>query len=207
MRKRRLKGILYCSLALIVIEFPTYAKAENEAPFAADRLSLQVLAGALYSPFTSLFPEVPDLDYFQTNMRLGWMLDSPGEGSSLLRGNYEAVFELTNSYVFKGAGSFISGFNALVRYNFVQRDAWVVPYVQTGAGIAYNDVYKDRNQRAVGQAVEFLLNLSVGMRFLLAENWSIDAEGIYQHISNAGLADRNEGNNAIGGLLGFTCYF
>ena len=38
-------------------------------------------------------------------------------------------------------------------------------------------------------------------------DWSLNAEGIYQHVSNANTSDRNVGLNALVGLLGFSRAF
>jgi Lipid A 3-O-deacylase (PagL) len=176
--------------------------------FREDGKSLQFIAGVFTSPvLTVLFPKTQDFEYAQVNVRIGWMLNAPQDEPSILRGNYEALFELTNSAVLKGSGNYIGGFNLLLRYNFVQPGAWMVPYIQGSAGIVYNDVYKDGNQLAIGEAVEFMLGLAGGLHFFVRSNWSIDMEVAYQHISNAGLAHRNDGNNAAGAFLGFTCHF
>lgn len=187
-----------------------YDPAEGRQPFAfrEDAKSLQLMAGAYSAPIlTVLFPKTHNLEYAQINVRLGWMLNAPEDKPSILRGNYEALFELTNSAVLKGAGNYIGGFNLMLRYNFIQPGAWVVPYLQGSAGIVYNDVYKNNSQLAIGEAVEFMLGLAGGVHFFIKRNWSVDIEVNYQHISNAGLAHRNDGNNAAGVLLGFTYFF
>ena len=69
------------------------------------------------------------------------------------------------------------------------------------------DAYHDPNQRAIGQAVEFYLHAEVGLKCMIAPNLSLDIEGGLQHISNAGLASRNYGVNALGGSIGLTYYF
>jgi len=69
----------------------------------------------------------------------------------------------------------------------------LTPYIQVGAGIVYNDVYKDRTQNIIGQSIEFTLRGGLGFRFMITDFWSIDLEGALEHISNAGLSDRNAG--------------
>jgi lipid A 3-O-deacylase len=222
MKVKSFKREICIGCVLIAFLFPTRAGASSlegggamaaeesglTEAFSKGRFSFQSVAGVFFSPvFTSLFPRTAELNYTQLNLRLGRMLNDPRGGDSLWRGNFEAVFELTNSYVYKGPGNYIGGFNLLLRYNFIQPEAWAVPYLQIGAGIVYNDVYKDLDQRAIGQAIEFMLSLSLGSRFFLSNRWSIDVEAIYQHISNAGMDERNRGNNATGGLIGLTYYF
>ncbi len=42
---------------------------------------------------------------------------------------------------------------------------------------------------------------------MITPDLSLDIEGGLQHISNAGLANRNLGVNAFGGSIGLTYYF
>jgi len=70
-----------------------------------------------------------------------------------------------------------------------------------------NDAYKDETQGLIGQALEFSLQTSVGLRFPVSKDWSVDLEGMFHHISNAGLDDRNVGVNAGGIFVGATYRF
>ena len=90
----------------------------------------------------------------------------------------------------------------LLRYNLVQPDSRVVPYIQLGVGAVLTDAYKDQSQSAIGQALEFTPQGSVGFRYHINPTWSFDVEGMYHHISNARLAKRNDGINAWGAFFG-----
>ena len=48
---------------------------------------------------------------------------------------------------------------------------------------------------------------SIGLRYFIARNWTLDVEATFQHISNAYFDERNESTNAVGGLLGVTYFF
>lgn len=146
------------------------------------------------------------MDYWQTNLRFGWMLTDLYDKKSFWRGNFEALFEFTYSYIYKGPGNHIGGITGLVRYNFVQPHLRLVPYFQAGVGVVYTNAYKDLDS-GIGQAIEFTLQSSIGARYFLKKKLSIDAEAMFHHISNAGLADRNKGINAFGGFLGITYFF
>ncbi|MDX6767495.1 MAG: acyloxyacyl hydrolase [Candidatus Methylacidiphilales bacterium] len=182
------------------------APALNEPRFVEDRISVQAVTGALFSG-TGIGPKIPTFNYAQTNLRLGWMLNTPNPEGGFFAGNWEALAELSASGVFDGFGSVVIGPTALVRYNFVQPNWKVVPYVQAGAGIVYTDAYEDDNQQAIGQAIEFTPQASVGFKFLVNEEWSVDLEGMFHHISNASIAERNHGVNALGGFIGATYNF
>ena len=174
--------------------------------FIKERLSLQLVSGILSA---TKFPNdhVHTLDYWQTNLRFGLTLNEPGSGGSLLRGNFEALFEVTYSLIYEGAGNYLGGATALIRYNFVQPAANFIPYMQAGAGIVFTDAYKDTSQDAIGQAIEFTPQASLGFRYLIHPNWSLDAEAMFHHISNANLGSRNDGINAFGGFIGVTYFF
>lgn len=64
-----------------------------------------------------------------------------------------------------------------------------MPYWQLGIGLVASDVSRDQSQRIIGRTVEFMLPSGFGFRFLVDSRWSIDLEGVYQHISNADTAD------------------
>lgn len=172
--------------------------------FVEDRISVQLVSGALFS--TGIGPRIKEINYQQNNIRLGWMLNTPSLNHPL-SGNFELLLELSGSAIMSSYGDVIIGPTALARYNFVQPDWWAVPYIQLGAGVVYTDAYEDKDQNAIGQAVEFTPQASVGSRFLISQNWSVDAEFMYHHISNASMANRNLGSNALGGFLGVSYFF
>ena len=57
------------------------------------------------------------------------------------------------------------------------------------------------------EAIEFTPQASLGLHYLINKKWSIDAEAMLHHISNAGLSERNRGINALGGFIGLTYFF
>jgi hypothetical protein len=180
--------------------------------FVEDRITLEYMAGAMFSP-CGVGPVAPVFNYQQNNVRLGWMLDSPdswGPQAGIddpLRGSFEAILEATGSYVWHSFGTYMVGITGLVRYNFVQPNWVVVPYIQGGAGIIYTNARNWSNQDAIGGNWEFTPQFAGGLKFLLDKNWTFNIEGSFQHISNANTSARNEGVNAYGGFVGFTYVF
>ena len=165
------------------------------------------MTGALFAHRFLVQTHRQKLEYVQTNLRFGWMLNTPSEKEWFLRGNFEALFEATYSRILDGFGNYFFGITALIRYNFVQPDAKLMPYFQVGAGVVHTDADKDTTQKLVGQSIEFTPQASVGLRYLLAKDWSFDAELMFHHVSNGGLAERNIGLNSFGGFIGFTYSF
>jgi hypothetical protein len=174
--------------------------------YTEDRVSFQVLGGSLFSS-DSIGPDAPSFNYAQANLRMGWMLNTPGAWRYVPGGNLEVLLELTNSAIYKGPGDYMGGLRTIMRYNLVRPDWSFTPYFQVGLGIIYNDAYKDRTQDAIGKSIEFAPNAGLGCRYLISRKWSIDAEAVYEHISNAGRSHRNDGMNSFGGFIGVTHFF
>lgn len=178
---------------------------DDSTPYVQDRLSVQVLGGTYFAP-TIVGPTTQALDLAPATVRLGWMVNDP-HFEGLCRGSLELLLDYSYLTVFHGYGTYFTGPSGIVRYNFVQPDACLVPYVQGGAGFVFNDVWRDKTQHAVGEEFEFILQTGVGVHWLVADNWSLDAEASLIHISNAGLAKHNLGVNAPGASLGLTYFF
>jgi lipid A 3-O-deacylase len=166
---------------------------------------IQILQGAYFS--SSLGPGIGAFDYLPMSVRHGWNLGNPYGPGGVVPGNWEMVLDVTGAAVTSSYGNWFAGSSAFLRYNLAGAGSPFVPYLQGGVGVIANDVYRDHGQRAIGQAVEFLVHAQVGLKWYIAPNLSLDVEGGFQHISNAGLASRNAGVNAFGGSLGFTYYF
>jgi hypothetical protein len=206
--------VLSLSLCLFFVLFQSGAGAQDHGNpadsfsglFVKNRLSAQFVAGALFGP-VSWMHDHATFDYAQTNLRFGWMATDPKESKYFGKGNFELLFELTNSIIFDGWGNYLRGFTLLGRYNLLLSNPKWVPYFQIGAGIIVNDVYKDMSQNEIGQSVEFTPQASIGLRYFMSRQWTVDVEAMFHHVSNAGLSDgRNGGTNAVGGFVGVT-YF
>jgi hypothetical protein len=77
--------------------------------FAKHHGSLQVLGGAYFCP-VGLGPRTtPRFDFAPIDVRLGCMVYSPRPDDCCLRGNVEAILELTTAPIFVGPGSNIIG--------------------------------------------------------------------------------------------------
>ena len=166
---------------------------------------MQILQGAYFS--SALGPDVGTFHYAPLSIRHGWNLGNPSGYGGTVPGNWEFVLDVTGAAITSSYGSWFAGSSAFLRYNWADAGSPVVPYVQAGAGALVNDAHRDQTQRAIGQAVEFTLQAQLGLKWYVAPSLSLDVEGGFQHISNAGLSDRNAGVNAFGGSVGLTYYF
>jgi Lipid A 3-O-deacylase (PagL) len=145
-------------------------------------------------------------DYTDTELRVGWMLYSP-HGSELLRGNLELLATAGGGGIFSGPGSGYGSTGAMLRYNFVQPRARLVPYFQIGAAAFISDISENKRQEDIGGTFEADLEGAAGTRFFICRRWSLNTELFLQHISNADTQPRNVGINALGGLLGISRQF
>lgn len=201
---------MLCAVLLSLLLGPVvFAGAEPLQPppqtqFSKGKRELDLTAGYWLSPLMT--HKRPTFNYVQENVSLGWMLSDPS-GSSLLRGNFEFLVNVFGAEVIKGSGSWLTGGRLLLRYNFVQPEARIVPFITLGAGGLYNDVHRDHSQSIIGGAFEFSLVGEMGMRYFLRPNLALILSGNFEHISNAGTAARNVGCNSLGGQLGLGFFF
>jgi hypothetical protein len=173
--------------------------------FPGHRCSLQVVGGAYWA--TSLGPQGPPLNYAPIAVRLGYQLNERNPDCLLTIGTWEAIVEGMVAPTLTNFGSHISGGSLLLRGNLSQLDWPFIPFFQFGAGIVYTDASHRYNQFEIGEEAEFLLQAAVGGRVRIGENWTLDVEAGFQHISNAGLARHNGGINNVGASIGLTYFF
>ena len=207
---------IICLISLFLLQIPSQAGAQElktEGNFGGpsyvyikDRLSAQFVAGALFTPMAWVKNHTT-FNYVQTDLRFGWMASEPSKTKYFGTGNFELLFELTNSFIYEGPGNYMRGYTLLGRYNLLLSDPRWATYFQVGVGAVVNDAYKDMSQKAVGQAIEFTPQMSIGLRYFIARRWTMDLEAMFHHVSNAYLSDRNNGINAVGGFLGVTYFF
>lgn len=175
-------------------ELALYREGTNEIQFMSGALFSLGSGGGRYT-----FDEAPSI------LSWGWMLTTP-KGHGIFRGNVEVLVDLYASGIFAGpmSGNVVVGPNVFVRYNFVQPNWRIVPYVEGGLGFVFTDAYTVPNQSMVGQAIEFTPQAGAGFRYMLSKHWSVNAEALFHHMSNADMAPRNIGVNEVGALVGFS---
>jgi opacity protein-like surface antigen len=158
-------------------------------------------SGVMFSPFVTALNR-PTLDYTVTEVQLGYMLTEVA-GPEPWRGNVEIVGSAFGGGIFEGEGSYVSGVAGWLRYNLVPNGSRFAPFVQGGAGLTETDL----DRRIEGQNFNFNLNLAAGVRYFVSQNWSVNLEYRYQHISNADMSAHNLGVNAQGPVLSVSFFF
>jgi lipid A 3-O-deacylase len=194
------------SMSLAVI-YATAAHAQEgrqndfSDQFQRGTCELTVASGVMFSPIGADKGR-HTVDYSLSGLQCGWMLTDVNR-SGWLRGNVELAGEAIGGAVFKGRGSYLAGGTAWLRYNFVQPNWRVVPYLQAGAGAEGTDM----DQRLIGEKFNFNLDIAAGLRCFVARDWSLNVECRYQHISNGTIAKHDVGINAVGPMIGLSYFF
>ncbi len=98
------------------------------------------------------------------------------------------------------------------RYNFVQPNSSVVPFLELRGGLGYTDaagpwqVAHHQLDLGQGQKFTFTFSMGSGLRYDFNERYSVSLEATFKHISNMYMSEpkyQNHGVNVVGGLLGF----
>jgi hypothetical protein len=208
--KRKAFVLLLCIGCPVILTTPALAEgtADQEfRPFEKGQLAVQVVGGAFKGPIF-VKTQRPSFHFYQANFRVGFILTNPVDSRFFFKGNFELLPEFSYSDMSGKIDGYFAGGGLLLRYNILSiQSKRLVPYMHAGAGIVRNNIYKDMTQRMIGNPTEFTLRGGVGIRFLIKDRWSLDLEGAIEHISNAGLAERNRGLNGGGFLMGITHFF
>ncbi len=176
-------------------------RAATDRPFAKGALEFQDVSGA-YFFFESGRTRRPALDYALNSLRLGVMLYDPN-GPGILSGNVEILGELFGGGIFEGPGDVLAGATLIFRYNFVQPQARIIPYLQVGGGGVYTNIDETESRGLISLPVEFNLQANAGVRYMLNDRWSLVVEAAYRHVSNAEIKKPNFGLDNMGGNVGF----
>lgn len=167
--------------------------------FGRGKIELSAIEQAYWS--VSFTDGTPNLDFSLHGLRLGMMLADP-HGTGKWRRNSELILEALYASVTNGPGDWMAGGNLILRRNYIGQDERVAWYLQAGAGLVANDIYKDWSQSLIGRDLEFSLLAGAGVRIQLSDNWHAFAEINFRHFSNADTRERNTGLDALGGGLG-----
>src|SRR5689334_5283542 len=204
-------------LPLWVTSFASMAFAGTEPPpvtpvkeiandvFAKGSHEFQNVAGVFYF-FDRGDNDGPSIDLAVASLRVGIMLSNP-HGAGFFAGNFEFLGEVFGGGIFQGPGSVEAGGTLFIRYNFIQPRARVIPYMQIGAGGIYTDISERESRGLVSLPVEFNLQGTGGLRFMLNNKWSLILEAGYRHISNATIKLPNRGVDSVGGDIGLGFFF
>jgi opacity protein-like surface antigen len=178
---------------------------ETESNFSRGAKEFQNVSGAFFF-FDTTQNNRPAIDFALDSLRLGIMLNDPWQAGPF-SGNFELLGEIFGGGIFDGPGDVMAGATLVMRYNFVQPHARLVPYLQIGAGGVYTNIGEEESRGLISLPVEFNLQGIVGARVMLNDRWSLVLEGAYRHISNAEIKKPNYGIDSGGGNVGLGFFF
>ncbi len=161
--------------------------------------------GPMFSPIGNDV-ERPVVNWVEGDLRLGYMLTKiHGDDflGGVLRGNVELVGEAWGGGIYEETGSYVAGGTIWGRYNFIPKEASLVPYVQVGVGGEMMDI----DHHLDGHEFNFNVCAAGGLRYFLRPNLALTAELLFRHLSNANTADHNIGINAMGPSVGISWFF
>ncbi|MEO5718780.1 MAG: hypothetical protein ABIR29_09440 [Chthoniobacterales bacterium] len=141
MRPARTRIFLACALAVFLAASSRGGTTEPSAQvyrqdpseiFAKGAKEFENVTGVFYF-FDRGDNDGPSVDLAVESLRFGLMLSNP-RGAGFFAGNYEFLAEVFAAPIFQGVGNITTGTTVFLRYNFIQPDARVVPYLQIGGG-------------------------------------------------------------------------
>lgn len=189
----------------------------NRKIYYKNKLELAFDAGHL--PFNSEFvfdflegqnwAKLPrDYTLIPLTLSLRWHLDDLG-GPGILRGNTDVTFGGNYTIIPQGPESYYAAFVTGARYNFVQPNSPVSPYLEGIVGCGFTDARGPQGvQFAQGQDFTFTFSMGGGFRFNFNPTYSVSVGYKYMHISNLYLSDAyNYGVNVYGPTMGINIGF
>jgi opacity protein-like surface antigen len=150
----------------------------------------------------------PDYTLVPLTLSLRWHLYDIC-GPWFLRGNTDVTFSANYTIIPQGPESYYASFMTGVRYNFVQPDWRVVPYLEGRVGAGFTDAKgPDGVFGAQGEDFAFTFSMGGGLRYNFNPRYSVSAGVTYMHISNLYLSRAyNYGNNVFGPTIGVNYAF
>jgi lipid A 3-O-deacylase len=132
-------------------------------------------------------------------------------GPSILRGNTDFTFSGSYTDIERGPESRYVAAIAGFRYNFIQPNWRLVPFLELRGGMGFTDAQQPNevahNRPAVGQGQDFTFNflMGAGVRYNFNPTYSVSAGVTFMHVSNMYLSEPryyNHGINVVGPSIG-----
>jgi opacity protein-like surface antigen len=202
---KRLRALAVCALILNCIrasggtEQSRVATATEE--WNPQRFEFAIESGFLFGAINPPASYEIGAEFLTTRIRWGVI-----RSDSWLRGYHQFYMSAVLEPIFRGIENHYFGFNLGMRYNFVQPNSRLVPYISGGVGGGWIDSHPEIPG---GQGQDFTFNIlsAAGISYNVNDHWKIDVGALYQHLSNGGQTDPNPSVNLFGPQIGVTCSF
>jgi opacity protein-like surface antigen len=133
--------------------------------------------------------------FVTASLKLDEVSDYP---NAYLRGNSEFFFRMEGGAIVDGPETRYTEIMVGPRYNFVQPNWKIIPYIEGGVGLLFAD--SNPGAGGLGQDFNFTFETGAGIKYNINDHWFARLGAEYQHISNAGLSEPQHANNAIDSL-------
>ena len=117
-------------------------------------------------------------------------------------GDLEIFGEAIGGEQFKPTAASFGGATLVFRYNFDTRTRWV-PFYDIGAGATATGI----GAPDLTGTFEFNLQTGPGVRWMINKDTALTLQARYLHLSNAGIADPNQGVNTFSFYVGMSWLF
>jgi hypothetical protein len=204
--KRVLACAVFGALSLTALKAGTDMKANNcmqgvmPPPCGDKDWTVELGSGVLFSNVRS---GEPNQAYTIVPVSLTASLkvdnDSLGDVAwGIFRGHTEFFFRGDYDQIVRGPETHYEGLIVGPRYNFVQPNWKLIPYVEGGVGF----VFADSNPQAggLGQDFNFTFTAGAGAKYQITDCFFARLGVEYQHVSNAGLSEPANPNHPIDAL-------
>jgi opacity protein-like surface antigen len=155
-------------------------------------------------------PDVfPDYTLIPIILSLRWHLYDIN-GPWFLRGNTDVTFSGSYTFIPAGPESYYASFMTGARYNFVQPNWRISPYLEGRVGCGFTDARGPKGVKyAQGQDFTFTFSMGGGVRYNFDPTFSVSAGITYMHMSNLYLSTEayNYGVNVLGPTIGINYGF
>ncbi len=141
-------------------------------------------------------------DIVPLSIAYGYMLGDVKGKNSWYKGNIELRVELLGGYQVNVESDLSFGITPHFRYHFATGESWI-PYIDVGVGLMLTEI----RAPDLGAAFQFNEQLASGLNYFVKDNFAINFEVRYIHISSASLSEPNKGVNTIGGFIGANWFF
>ncbi len=125
------------------------------------------------------------------------------EQEALVPGSLELVAEPAYQAVFEGKTAQVGSLAVLLKYN-LRTGSRVIPFVEGGGGVSFASHRVP--QQPGGTSFNFVLDVGVGLHYLLGDRTALTAEWRYHHFSNGGIEPPNPSLNSSLFLIGFSVF-
>ncbi len=169
---------------------------DAEWPLARGRVELGGLVGGGFN--IDWQPE--PVNQFALFLRAGYVFL---EQEALVPGSLEIVAEPAYHAVFEGKTAQVGSVAVLLKYN-VRTGSRFIPFVEGGGGVSFASHRVP--QQPGGTYFNFVLDVGVGLHYMLGDRTGLTAEWRFHHFSNGGIEPPNPSLNSSLFLIGFSIF-